>query len=177
MVDIVAVPVVKVKKNRAENKFEKQKQVVKEAIINATAKFKKDNNYTDDIVGEDADVIEISRLMEYWRINFNSTQSRDLAKIFSIITKKTIKDVSVAARNINWTKFAAVIVLNGANHNYLVNKIAIVTADQKAIREDGTYGNVAYNSHLSYRPATPEEIDKITDETYASLIREFLIMA
>ncbi len=163
--------------SRAENKFEKQKKVVKQAIISATDQFRKKNTYDAINIGLDAQQIALNAELQGLHTYVSSDYGLRFAKMFTIALGKPFTSVAPPARTLTWVRFGAIMVKHQGGHNYPINKIVIVTQDQKGIREDGTIGNTMDNNHNYFFPATLEEINKITNETYAALIREFLVMA
>jgi hypothetical protein len=173
------IPEVKPKKaTPGEKKFNKQKSVVRDAIIAATAQFVKKNGYdTAGTATMDAQQQAMFNELNYWRISISPDYSKRLAKMFTIMSGKVITDTPPPAKTINWIRFAAILPIVSGSSNAPLNKVCIIMADQYAIREDGTKSNALDNSTTHFRPASLGEIDLITNETYAALIREFLVMA
>ena len=162
----------------SEKKFLKQKEVVKSAIISATQQFIKKNQY--DVIHPsmlDEKQIALNERLNYFYNSINNSHAIELAKMFSIVLGKPVSHVAQAARTINWTRFGALVPLIQGSHNYTLHKVAIITQDGRAIRYDGTIGNTLNADANMYRPATADEINAISNETYAALIREFLVMA
>ena len=170
-------PAVVKAKTAAEKKFEKKREVVKSAILSATEQLMKKNGWDAANPTVDDKVAAMTRELYWWRMNINSSESACLSRIVSVLYGKTVPDIAPAGKAVTWVRFGALIPLAMGSHNYPVGKLVIITAEQRGFREDGTYGNSMDNSNTFYRAATLEEIEKITDETYAALIREFLVMS
>ena len=158
------------------DEFYKQKKAVKSAIIDATEKFKGDNKFHEvKHLSEKAEII--LKHCSTWHNTLNNQQGKMLAEMFSAVLGEKIV-IGGAVDKVSWTRFAAVVPKNNANaHNYPLDKASIIIGDTFGFRFDGTKGNGMSNDLNNLRPATLEEIDGITDETYAAIIREFLVMA
>lgn len=165
------------KVSRAEKTFSKQKKTVRSAIMSATEQFKKKNQYDNPTHAFTDKEVQIINDLSFWKNNYSSDQSMRLSRIISQIIGKTIPDIMPAAGSVLWVRFAAIVINNQGGHNYPLHSVAIITADQKGIRPDGTFGNVMDTNKNYYLPATAEDMNKISDEQYASLIREFLVMS
>ena len=164
------------KLSRAEAKFIKQKEVVKAAIISATEKFTKANKY-DVVAAVDNKIERLQDELYTFYSTVNNSHGTYMAKFFSIVLETPIIIRQPKPKpGLIWTRFAAIMVLNQGGHNYPINKVTIIGEPQFGYRFDGTRGNTLDNNMSYYRPATVEEINAMTDETYAAMIREFLIM-
>lgn len=159
----------------SEKKFNKNKMVVMAAICAATESFYKKNSYATSTDKQDDVALKVGAALHYFASQSSGTYAAALVPAFAAIIGKPIVVAARPLKSIIWVRLAAIIPETTTSHNYPIGKIAIITQDQKGIREDGTFGNTLDNNASFYRPATSEEIEKMSNETYAALIREFVI--
>lgn len=152
----------------------KEGAVLIKAMKSRTAAW--DKKYFQEDNKQSAKAKKLGKLLETF--SFGKTDKANLAKLISEVTGE-----SVVLETEDDMKFQPItcVVLTKLNttdfkHTYETEKVHISIGDGSLISPEGKVGGIVPARRSGMRPATPEEIDKITDVAIEKLMEEVNII-
>lgn len=152
----------------------KESAILIKAMKSRTVKWGEKYFQVDD--KQSAKAKKLSKLLESF--SFGKTDKTNLAKLISEITGESVVVETEDDMEFHPITALVLVKLNTTDfkHSYETEKVHISIGDGSLISPEGKVGGVVPKKRNGMRPATPEEIDAITDEALDKLKEEVNII-
>lgn len=107
-------------------------------------------------------------------LTLSATDKDTLAQLFSIATGETVKIEK--DEDLEFRPMAAIVLTKADKHTYETGTVLVCIGDGTAVDPTGKVGSYIKPTRKIVRPATQEEIEKITPEQVKGLMKEVNIV-